>query len=152
MTSTAVQSVILDLGQALKAARLARGETRATAAERVGVHEDTIARIEAGDTRVSLGTVFELADSMALTPHLQALAASLLNDEQTRRGLLRLSKRPGSRGAVHKAAGPQRASPPWGGGRPPRDLGASDTPADATDDAGEDEGWDEQPVWRPDRW
>lgn len=45
------------LGAAAKQARLAAGEGQATAAERLGVHVQTIARIEAGEPGVAIGHV-----------------------------------------------------------------------------------------------
>jgi ribosome-binding protein aMBF1 (putative translation factor) len=50
----ALQS-ILDLGAAAKRARLAAGEGQATAAARLGVHVQTIARIESGEPGVAIG-------------------------------------------------------------------------------------------------
>jgi len=146
MTSTAIQGILVELGQAIKAARLARGETRAIAAQRVGVHEDTIARLEAGDPRVAIGTVFTLAESMALTDHLLAMTAAIRSDEQTVRGLVRMSRRPSPRSpsaGQPDPPAPQRASQPW------REVGNS---AAHADDQGDTPPWDERPVWRPQRW
>lgn len=51
---------IRDLGAAAKAARLAAGEGQATAAARLGVHVQTIARIESGEPGVAVGHVLGL--------------------------------------------------------------------------------------------
>lgn len=45
------------LGAAAKQARLAAGEGQATAAERLGVHVQTIGRIESGEPGVAVGHV-----------------------------------------------------------------------------------------------
>jgi HTH-type transcriptional regulator / antitoxin HipB len=54
--SDALQA-IKDLGAAAKAARLSAGEGQATAASRLGVHVQTIARIESGEPGVAIGHV-----------------------------------------------------------------------------------------------
>ena len=46
---------IRTLGAAAKAARLAAGEGQAAAAARLGVHVQTIGRVEAGEPGVSIG-------------------------------------------------------------------------------------------------
>ena len=51
---------ILALGAAAKAARLAAGEGQAAAAARLGVHVQTIGRVEAGESGVSIGHVVGL--------------------------------------------------------------------------------------------
>lgn len=55
----ALQS-IKDLGAAAKQARLAAGEGQAAAAARLGVHVQTIGRIEAGEPGVAIGHVLGL--------------------------------------------------------------------------------------------
>jgi transcriptional regulator with XRE-family HTH domain len=57
LPSEAVMAVE-EIGLALARARLARGDTQQVAAERCGVHWQTISRIERGDPRVAVGTVF----------------------------------------------------------------------------------------------
>ena len=52
--------VIRDMGAAARQARLAAGEGQATAAGRLGVHVQTIARIEAGEPGVAIGHVVGL--------------------------------------------------------------------------------------------
>jgi len=49
-----------DLGANLARARLARGDTQRTAAERCGLHPQTVARIERGDPGVAIGKVFSV--------------------------------------------------------------------------------------------
>jgi len=48
---------IKELGAAAKAARIAAGEGQAVAASRLGVHVQTIARIESGEPGVAIGHV-----------------------------------------------------------------------------------------------
>jgi HTH-type transcriptional regulator / antitoxin HipB len=56
---TALQA-IKDMGAAAKQARLVAGEGQAAAAARLGVHVQTIARIEAGEPGVAIGHVMGL--------------------------------------------------------------------------------------------
>lgn len=49
------RAAIQAMGAAAKAARLAAGEGQAAAATRLGVHVQTIGRIEAGEPGVSVG-------------------------------------------------------------------------------------------------
>lgn len=51
---------IKDMGAAAKQARLLAGEGQAAAAARLGVHVQTIGRIEAGEPGVSLGHMMGL--------------------------------------------------------------------------------------------
>lgn len=55
-----VLAAIRALGAAAKAARTRAGEGQATAAARLGVHVQTIARIEAGEPGVAIGHVLGL--------------------------------------------------------------------------------------------
>lgn len=48
------------IGAHLERCRLARGDTLKTVAERCGVHQQTISRIEKGDPSVAIGKVFAL--------------------------------------------------------------------------------------------
>ena len=52
--------VIKDMGAAARQARTAAGEGQAAAAARLGVHVQTIARIEAGEPGVAIGHVVGL--------------------------------------------------------------------------------------------
>ncbi len=54
------------LGQQIKAARFARKWTAAELAARIGVDRRTVAAIEAGDTAVSIGNVFNAADILGV--------------------------------------------------------------------------------------
>ncbi|WP_084150540.1 helix-turn-helix domain-containing protein [Azohydromonas australica] len=51
---------IRELGAAAKQARIAAGEGQAAAAERLGVHVQTIGRIESGEPGVAVGHVMGL--------------------------------------------------------------------------------------------
>ena len=53
-------AAIRDMGAAARLARLAAGEGQATAGARLGVHVQTIARIEAGEPGVAIGHVVGL--------------------------------------------------------------------------------------------
>lgn len=55
-----IEQGLRDLGASLARARLARGDTQKVAAERCGLHAQTIARIEQGDPAVAIGKVFSL--------------------------------------------------------------------------------------------
>lgn len=57
--SDALQA-IKDMGAAAKQARLSAGEGQTAAAARLGVHVQTIARIEAGEPGVAIGHVMGL--------------------------------------------------------------------------------------------
>lgn len=54
------------LGQQIKAARAARKWTQIELADRIGVDRRTVAAIEAGDPRVSLGNAFNAADILGV--------------------------------------------------------------------------------------
>ena len=55
-----VLAVIREMGAAAKAARLQAGQGQAAAAARLGVHVQTIGRIEAGEAGVAVGHVIGL--------------------------------------------------------------------------------------------
>ncbi|MCZ2497961.1 helix-turn-helix domain-containing protein [Xylophilus sp. Kf1] len=63
----AALQTIKDLGAAAKAARLEAGEGQSAAAARLGVHVQTIARIESGEPGVSAGHLFGLLALYRLT-------------------------------------------------------------------------------------
>jgi HTH-type transcriptional regulator/antitoxin HipB len=73
----ALQS-ILDMGAAAKQARLRDGESQSAAAARLGVHVQTIARIESGEPGVTLGHMVGLLGlyGIDLTLNLPAATAS----------------------------------------------------------------------------
>lgn len=62
---------IRDLGAAAKQARIDAGEGQATAAARLGVHVQTIARIESGEPGVAVGHVLGLLALYGLSAGLQ---------------------------------------------------------------------------------
>jgi HTH-type transcriptional regulator/antitoxin HipB len=59
ISNDAVQA-IKDMGAAAKLARVAAGEGQAAAAARLGVHVQTIARVESGEPGVAIGHVLGL--------------------------------------------------------------------------------------------
>ncbi len=60
-------ATIQALGAAVRRARLAAGEGQAAAAARLGVHVQTIARIESGEPGVAVGHVVGLLAHYGLT-------------------------------------------------------------------------------------
>lgn len=65
-----VLQAIRDLGAAARQARTAAGEGQAAAAARLGVHVQTIGRIEAGEPGVAIGHVLGLLALYGLTAKL----------------------------------------------------------------------------------
>ncbi len=63
---------IKDMGAAAKQARLRAGEGQAAAAARLGVHVQTIARIESGEPGVSVGHMIGLLALYGISAQLQA--------------------------------------------------------------------------------
>lgn len=59
------------LGATAKAARLAAGEGQAVAAARLGVHVQTIGRVEAGEPGVSIGHMVGLLSLYGVGVHAQ---------------------------------------------------------------------------------
>ena len=62
---------IKDLGTAAKLARTSAGHGQAVAAARLGVHVQTIARIESGEPGVAIGHVLGMLALYGLTTKLQ---------------------------------------------------------------------------------
>jgi HTH-type transcriptional regulator/antitoxin HipB len=62
---------IRQMGAAAKLARTAAGEGQAVAAARLGVHVQTIARIESGEPGVAIGHVLGLLALYGITVQLQ---------------------------------------------------------------------------------
>ena len=62
---------IKDMGAAARAARLAAGEGQAVAATRLGVHVQTIARIESGEPGVAVGHVIGMLALYGIAVKLQ---------------------------------------------------------------------------------
>nr|WP_297531208.1 helix-turn-helix transcriptional regulator [uncultured Roseateles sp.] len=58
------------LGAAAKAARTAAGESQGAAGTRLGVHVQTIARIESGEPGVAIGHVFGMLALYGIRPGL----------------------------------------------------------------------------------
>ncbi|UUZ71119.1 helix-turn-helix domain-containing protein [Polaromonas sp. P1(28)-8] len=69
--SDAVQA-IKDMGAAAKRARMAAGDGQAAAATRLGVHVQTIARIESGEPGVAIGHMLGLLSLYGITTSLQS--------------------------------------------------------------------------------
>jgi len=59
----AALAAIRDMGAAARQARTAAGESQSAAAARIGVHVQTIGRIEAGEPGVAIGHVLGLLAS-----------------------------------------------------------------------------------------
>lgn len=66
---------IKDMGAAAKQARTQAGEGQAAAAARLGVHVQTIARIESGEPGVAIGHVLGLLALYGISLQLQPPAA-----------------------------------------------------------------------------
>ena len=64
-------SAIKDMGIAARHARTAAGEGQAAAASRLGVHVQTIARIESGEPGVAIGHVLGMLALYGITASLQ---------------------------------------------------------------------------------
>jgi HTH-type transcriptional regulator/antitoxin HipB len=62
---------IKDMGAAAKLARTSAGEGQAVAAARLGVHVQTIARIESGEPGVAIGHVLGMLALYGITTKLQ---------------------------------------------------------------------------------
>ncbi|WP_256220485.1 helix-turn-helix domain-containing protein [Variovorax sp. OK202] len=62
---------IKDMGAAAKQARLAAGEGQAAAAVRLGVHVQTVGRIEAGEPGVAIGHVIGMLALYGVTTELR---------------------------------------------------------------------------------
>ena len=75
-----VTAALKALGDQLSRARRARGDTQAVAAERCGLHAQTVARIERGDSSVGVGKIFTLMAQYGMGARLFDLAAT---DEET---------------------------------------------------------------------
>lgn len=68
---------IKDMGEAAKQARLAAGEGQAIAASRLGVHVQTIARIESGEPGVAIGHALGLLALYGLSTRCDRLETPL---------------------------------------------------------------------------
>lgn len=65
---------IKDMGAAAKLARTKAGEGQASAAARLGVHVQTVARIEAGEPGVAIGHVIGMLALYGIATELKASA------------------------------------------------------------------------------
>ena len=79
--SGALQS-IKDLGAAAKQARTMAGEGQSAAAARLGVHVQTIARIESGEPGVAIGHVLGMLALYRITVEAQLRAGSTSSQEE----------------------------------------------------------------------
>ena len=70
--SAAALQAIQDMGAAARLARSSAGEGQAAAAARLGVHVQTIARIESGEPGVAIGHVLGLLAAYGITVKLHA--------------------------------------------------------------------------------
>ena len=71
----AALQAIRDMGAAARQARMAAGESQSAAAARIGVHVQTIGRIEAGEPGVAIGHVLGLLASYGVRVAVQGLPA-----------------------------------------------------------------------------
>lgn len=65
-----VERALRRIGRTIEYARKARGDTAAILADRLGVHRQTVARLETGDTGVAAGLVFQALHVYGLTDRL----------------------------------------------------------------------------------
>jgi transcriptional regulator with XRE-family HTH domain len=63
------------LGARLRAARLRREMSQAALAEKVGVHVQTILKLESGNPATSLATMLLVLNALALSADIDAIAA-----------------------------------------------------------------------------
>ena len=64
------------LGARLRAARLGRGMSQAALAEKVGVHVQTILKLESGNPNTSLATMFLVLKALGMAADIDEIAAS----------------------------------------------------------------------------
>jgi transcriptional regulator with XRE-family HTH domain len=74
-TPPAAQRQLKALGQRLRAARLRREMSQAAVAERVGIHVQTLIKLEAGTPGTSLATMFLVLKVYGLAADIDAIAA-----------------------------------------------------------------------------
>jgi len=70
---------IKDMGAAAKVARLNAGEGQAAAAAKLGVHVQTIGRIESGEPGVAVGHVLGLLALYGVQVQIQPLSSAMAN-------------------------------------------------------------------------
>ena len=76
ITPFEVEQSLQALGSHLARTRLARGDTQRLAAERCGLHVQTVARIERGDPAVAISKVFTLLHMYGQTGRLFELSTT----------------------------------------------------------------------------
>ncbi len=68
--SSETLQAVKDMGAAARQARLAAGEGQAAAAARLGVHVQTVARVESGEPGVAIGHVLGMLSLYGITAKL----------------------------------------------------------------------------------
>ena len=74
-THPAARRQLEALGDRLRTARLRRGLTQAMLAQRVGVHVQTLIKLESGTPSTSLATMLRVLQSLGLAADIDAIAA-----------------------------------------------------------------------------
>jgi transcriptional regulator with XRE-family HTH domain len=74
-TSVAGQRQLEALGARLRAARLRRDMSQSALAEKVGVHVQTILKLESGNPATSLATMLRVLKVLGLSADIDAIAA-----------------------------------------------------------------------------
>ena len=74
-TSVAGQRQLEALGSRLRAARLRREMSQAALAEKVGVHVQTILKLESGNPATSLATMLRVLKVLGMSADIDAIAA-----------------------------------------------------------------------------
>lgn len=98
-----VSEALSQLGLLVSQARLARGDTLQQAADRIGVHRSTVAKVERGDVAVGVGVVFSVLNCYGMAERLFELSRP--DAETTLLAMRRLPKR-----AVRKVAAKDRTA------------------------------------------
>lgn len=107
--------LLTGLGANIKLARLRRGHSAETVAQRAGITRSTLARVERGDPAVSLGIYARVLQALRLENDLAAIAADdVLGRKLQDAGLQSAARaphsRPRSRPATRTDDGPDPAS------------------------------------------
>ena len=74
-TPLAGRRQLLALGERLRAARLRRAMSQSALADKVGVHVQTILKLESGNPATSLATMLLVLKALGLSDDIDALAA-----------------------------------------------------------------------------
>lgn len=83
---------IKDMGTAARSARMGAREGQAAAAARLGVHIQTIARIESGEPGVAIGHVFGMLALYDITMKLQFPVSAVLSQDHASTANEKLNK------------------------------------------------------------